>query len=35
MPAFNGRAIHDHLAAYYKFRQAKHGACHAHVRREL
>lgn len=32
---FTGRAIHDHLAAYYKFTQAKHGACNAHILREL
>ncbi len=32
---FTGRAIHDHLAAYYKFTQAEHGACNAHILREL
>jgi len=32
---FTGRAIHDHLAAYYKFTQAAHGACNAHILREL
>ena len=35
LPAFKGRAIHDHLAAYYKFTQAQHGACNAHILREL
>ncbi len=28
---FTGRAIHDHMSAYYKFSQAKHGACNAHT----
>jgi transposase len=32
---FTGRAIHDHLAAYYTFTQAEHGACNAHILREL
>lgn len=32
---FTGRAVHDHLAAYYKFNQAAHGACNAHILREL
>ena len=32
---FGGRAIHDHWAAYYQFREAQHGACLAHVLREL
>jgi len=35
LPEFTGRAIHDHLAAYYKFTQAEHGACGAHILREL
>jgi len=35
LPHFTGWAIHDHLAAYYKFTQAKHGACNAHILREL
>ncbi len=35
LPEFRGRAIHDHLAAYYKFSQAQHGACNAHILREL
>ncbi|GEM_PF-4702548 len=35
LPEFTGRAIHDHLAAYYKFSQAQHGACNAHILREL
>jgi len=32
---FRGRAIHDHWAAYYQFNEAKHGACLAHILREL
>lgn len=32
---FRGRAIHDHMKAYYQFVQAKHGACLAHIVREL
>jgi transposase len=32
---FGGRAIHDCLPAYYRFEQAKHGACLAHILREL
>ena len=32
---FRGRAVHDHLAAYYQFGEAKHGACLAHILREL
>ena len=32
---FGGRAIHDCLPAYYQFEQAKHGACLAHILREL
>ena len=35
LPEFTGWAIHDHMAAYYKFAQAKHGACNAHILREL
>ncbi len=35
LPEFTGWAIHDHMAAYYKFTQAKHGACNAHILREL
>ncbi len=35
LPGFSGWAIHDHMAAYYKFTQAKHGACNAHILREL
>jgi transposase len=34
LPEFSGWAIHDHLAAYYKF-TSKHGACNAHILREL
>ncbi len=32
---FTGWAIHDFMPAYYKFTQAKHGACNAHILREL
>lgn len=32
---FQGWAIHDSLPAYYRFTQAKHGACNAHILREL
>ncbi|MFZ5535556.1 MAG: IS66 family transposase [Patescibacteria group bacterium] len=32
---FTGHAIHDCLAAYFKFTQAQHGLCDAHVVREL
>lgn len=32
---FGGHAIHDCLAAYFKFTQALHGLCNAHVVREL
>lgn len=32
---FCGHAIHDCLAAYFKFMQAQHGVCNAHVVREL
>lgn len=32
---FTGHAIHDCLAAYFKFTQAQHGLCNAHVVREL
>jgi transposase len=32
---FRGRAIHDCLAAYFKFTQAQHGLCDAHIVREL
>lgn len=35
MKDFSGRAIHDCLAAYFKFTQAQHGACNAHIVREL
>lgn len=32
---FTGWAIHDFWAAYYKFSPARHGACNAHILREL
>lgn len=34
LPEFRGWAVHDGLAAYFQFPQAKHGACHAHTLRE-
>jgi transposase len=32
---FTGRAIHDCLASYFEFSDAKHGLCNAHLVREL
>ena len=32
---FTGRAIHDCLASYFEFSNAKHGLCNAHLIREL
>lgn len=32
---FRGRAIHDCLSSYFKFSQAQHGVCNAHIVREL
>jgi len=32
---FTGRAIHDCLASYFEFENAKHGLCNAHLVREL
>jgi transposase len=32
---FTGFAIHDYWSAYYKFNNARHGACNAHILREL
>lgn len=34
LPEFNGRAIHDHLSAYYLY-DCDHGLCNAHHLREL
>jgi len=34
LPHFNGRAIHDHLKAYYHY-ACQHGLCNAHHLREL
>ncbi len=35
LKAFRGRAIHDHWATYDRFGEANHGACLAHILREL
>jgi transposase len=35
LPAFQGRAIHDHLSSYLKFDDCQHGFCNAHHLREL
>ena len=35
LPDFTGHAIHDCLAAYFKFTEAQHGLCNAHIMREL
>jgi transposase len=34
LPEFSGRAIHDHLSAYYRY-DCAHGLCNAHHLREL
>jgi transposase len=35
LPAFRGRAVHDHWAAYQTFAQCEHAYCNAHHLREL
>jgi transposase len=35
LPAFRGRAMHDHLAAYLQFDACQHAFCNAHHLREL
>jgi transposase len=35
LKGFTGYAIHDCLAAYFSFSDAKHGLCNAHILREL
>lgn len=35
LPSYNGTAIHDCYASYWKYAQARHGICNAHILREL
>jgi len=35
LPGYRGRMIHDCWASYFKFTQARHGLCNAHLIREL
>jgi len=35
LPRFRGRALHDGLASYWRYRQCAHGLCNAHHLREL
>lgn len=35
LKGFRGHAIHDSMAAYFGFSDAKHGLCNAHILREL
>ena len=35
LPEYRGRIIHDCWASYFKFTQARHGLCNAHLIREL
>jgi transposase len=35
LPSYRGRMIHDCFASYFKFEQADHGLCGAHLLREL
>src|SRR5205085_9377868 len=35
LPAFEGRAVHDHWPSYLKFADCQHAFCNAHLLREL
>jgi len=35
LPSFQGRAIHDRWASYFKFEDGQHGLCNAHILRAL
>lgn len=35
LPRFKGQAVHDHWKPYFRFEQATHSLCNAHILREL